>query len=310
MNKEAPAENRPKYRAGRKPTAVKVYTVNQESRYLVVENVPSIGVTKELLELFALYGTVEEYRYLDDYPCEEFTDVYWIKYRSLVESRVAKRKLDDHVFFSSPLSVRYGPEYESIQDTREKLQDRRTVVAIKTQSSSSSIPSSSTTEQRQQQLKSTNIQTRDNTINNYYTATVTSQPPLPPDPPPPPIFPQPDPNAYYNFPPQGYYPSSSQYSSYMSYKSNEPPIPGIGYIATAPPSRHKEESSNEPISSTVLNIREKIKDASSVNLPSQTNQIRSTETNIPTTSSLSSSATNTTRIDTNTSPPVKKRKRI
>ncbi|CAG8463202.1 7194_t:CDS:2, partial [Ambispora leptoticha] len=293
MNKDAPAENRPKYRAGRKPTAVKVYTVNQESKYLVVENVPSIGVTKELLELCALYGTIEEYRYLDDYPCEEFTDVYWIKYRSLAEA-------------SSPLSVRYGPEYESIQETREKLQDRRTVVAIKTQSSSSSMASPSITGQRQQQLKRTNAQTPDNTINNYYVAANSSQPPLPPDPPPPPIFPQPDPNAYYhhNNYPQNYYPSSSQYFSYMSYQSNEPPIPGIGYTTTAPIPSHKDELSNEPISSTVLNIREKIQDASSVNLPPpRTNQTQSTENNIPTISPLSSSATTA---DTNTSPPVKK----
>ncbi|CAG8591481.1 9827_t:CDS:2 [Scutellospora calospora] len=128
---DAPPE-RPKYRAGRKPTAVKIYTVNHESRYLVVENVPALGLSKELLELFSLYGTIEEYRYLDDYPCEKFTDVYWIKFQSLNEARVAKKKVDDHSFFSSYLRVRYGPEYESIEDTRQKLQDRRNVVAIKT----------------------------------------------------------------------------------------------------------------------------------------------------------------------------------
>ncbi|CAI2184690.1 5925_t:CDS:2 [Funneliformis geosporum] len=123
---------RPTYRAGRKPTAVRVYTVNQESRYLVVENVPALGLTKELLELFALYGTIEEYRYLDDYPCEEFTDVYWIKFQSLPQARAAKRKVDDHTFFSSNLRVRYGPEYETIEDTRQKLIDRRNVISIKT----------------------------------------------------------------------------------------------------------------------------------------------------------------------------------
>lgn len=37
-----------------------VYTINQESRYLLVLNVPALGITKELLELFSLYGTIEE----------------------------------------------------------------------------------------------------------------------------------------------------------------------------------------------------------------------------------------------------------
>ena len=37
-----------------------VYTINQESKYLMVIGVPSVGATKELLEQFALYGDIEE----------------------------------------------------------------------------------------------------------------------------------------------------------------------------------------------------------------------------------------------------------
>ena len=37
-----------------------VYTINLESKYLLIQGVPSVGATKELLELFALYGPVEE----------------------------------------------------------------------------------------------------------------------------------------------------------------------------------------------------------------------------------------------------------
>lgn len=37
-----------------------VYTVNQESRYLLVQNVHALGVTKDLLDLFSQYGKVEE----------------------------------------------------------------------------------------------------------------------------------------------------------------------------------------------------------------------------------------------------------
>ena len=37
-----------------------VYTVNQESRYLLVQNVHALGVTRDLMELFSLYGDIEE----------------------------------------------------------------------------------------------------------------------------------------------------------------------------------------------------------------------------------------------------------
>ncbi len=37
-----------------------VYTVNQESQYLLVQNVHALGVTQELLQLFALYGAIQE----------------------------------------------------------------------------------------------------------------------------------------------------------------------------------------------------------------------------------------------------------
>ncbi|KAJ3087405.1 RNA-binding protein 48 [Quaeritorhiza haematococci] len=94
-------------------------TLHTFSRYLVVENVPALGTTKELLELFSLYGAIEEYRHLTDVPSEPFTEVYWFKFQSLPAARVAKRKLDDYVFFANPLRVRYGPEYETVEDTRE-----------------------------------------------------------------------------------------------------------------------------------------------------------------------------------------------
>ncbi|CAH1768447.1 3563_t:CDS:2 [Entrophospora sp. SA101] len=103
MNEGLP--ERPSYRSGRKPTAVKVYTINKESKHQI----------------------------LHDYPCEEFTEVLWVKFASLPEARAAKRKVNEHIFFNSPLKVRYAPEYESVEDTREKLQERCQVIAIKTQ---------------------------------------------------------------------------------------------------------------------------------------------------------------------------------
>ena len=39
---------------------LQVYTVNQESRYLLVQNVHALGVTNDLLQLCALYGDIDE----------------------------------------------------------------------------------------------------------------------------------------------------------------------------------------------------------------------------------------------------------
>ncbi|XP_035537894.1 RNA-binding protein 48 [Morone saxatilis] len=117
--------SRPKYREGRKAKAVKVYTINLESRYLMVQGVPAIGVMTELVQLCALYGAVEEYRPLDEYPAEEFTEVYLVKFQKLTSARAAKRHMDEKGFYGGVLHVCYVPEYETVEDTRLKLQDRR-----------------------------------------------------------------------------------------------------------------------------------------------------------------------------------------
>uniref|UniRef100_A0A3P8T9E7 RNA binding motif protein 48 n=1 Tax=Amphiprion percula TaxID=161767 RepID=A0A3P8T9E7_AMPPE len=153
--------SRPKYREGRKDKAVKVYTINLESRYLMVQGVPAIGVMTELIQLCALYGVVEEYRPLDEYPAEEFTEVYLVKFQKLTSARyrmqltwfimsywqslkdllnycflfffllknmsfrAAKRHMDEKSFYGGVLHVCYVPEYETVEDTRLKLQDRR-----------------------------------------------------------------------------------------------------------------------------------------------------------------------------------------
>ena len=40
---------------------LQVYTINQESKYLLVMGVPAIRVREDLIKLFALYGDIEEY---------------------------------------------------------------------------------------------------------------------------------------------------------------------------------------------------------------------------------------------------------
>ena len=38
----------------------KVYTINLESKYILVQGVPAVGAAKEMVELFALYGAIDE----------------------------------------------------------------------------------------------------------------------------------------------------------------------------------------------------------------------------------------------------------
>ena len=70
----------------------------------------------------------QRYSLLDEYPCEPYTDVYMIKFCEIEAAKKAKSKLDNHYFFSKDLHVCYAPEYETVQDTREKLNKRRTMI--------------------------------------------------------------------------------------------------------------------------------------------------------------------------------------
>lgn len=123
--------SRAKYRDGKKDRAVKVYTINQESVYIIVTNVPAVGGTEELRNICDQYGMIDEFHALDDYPCEEFTEAYLVKYDSLPTARVAKKKLDDKSFLGSTLHVFYAPEFETPTETSIKLQERRKYVAWK-----------------------------------------------------------------------------------------------------------------------------------------------------------------------------------
>ncbi|XP_047962832.1 RNA-binding protein 48-like isoform X2 [Salvia hispanica] len=99
--------------------AVRVYTVCDESRYLIVRNVPSLGCGDELLKLFSTYGPVAEF---------------------------AKRKLDESVFLGNQIQVTYAPEYESLSDTKEKLEGRRKEVLARLNPRRSKGPSDSSRE--------------------------------------------------------------------------------------------------------------------------------------------------------------------
>jgi len=53
----------------------------------------------------------------------------------VVFHRMAKIKMDDQPFFGSQLHICCAPEFETVEETREKLQERRKVIAKKTRGS-------------------------------------------------------------------------------------------------------------------------------------------------------------------------------
>ncbi|XP_076327685.1 uncharacterized protein LOC143234304 [Tachypleus tridentatus] len=124
--------SRASYREGRKATAVKVYTINQESYYLLIFGVPAVGAAQELLYECEQFGHVNRFSPLDEYPAEEYTEVYLVMYLNLQDARNAKKRLDDRSFFGGSIHVCYAPEFESVQDTRNKLLERRKIVSAKT----------------------------------------------------------------------------------------------------------------------------------------------------------------------------------
>ena len=111
---------------------MKAYTVNDESKYLVVSGVPAIKIQEELERLCLRYGKLELLKILPDYPQEDYAEAYLVKYDSIKKARFAKVKLDGKSFFGGVLHVFYAPELETVDETREKLADRRKSIAALT----------------------------------------------------------------------------------------------------------------------------------------------------------------------------------
>ncbi|CAH8544908.1 unnamed protein product [Heterobilharzia americana] len=125
-DKIGPCFTRPAYRDGRRKTAVKVFTVADESFYLLIFGVPSLGLEQPLKERFKQYGNVESLVKIVDYPDKEiFTDVFLVKYNNLRSARFAKRSADDSSFYGGSLHVCYAPEFETVADCRLKLYECR-----------------------------------------------------------------------------------------------------------------------------------------------------------------------------------------
>ncbi|KAK4035836.1 RNA-binding protein 48 [Daphnia magna] len=123
--------NRPKYRQGRNLTATKVYSVMDESKYLLIHRVPAIAVTAELETLCQRYGSIEYLHNVPGYPADKFCEVYQVKFHTIQSARFAKRKMDDKSFYGGILHVCYAPELETLDDTRCKLLSRKQEICHK-----------------------------------------------------------------------------------------------------------------------------------------------------------------------------------
>ncbi|CAG7723651.1 unnamed protein product, partial [Allacma fusca] len=124
---EEVCQTRAVYRQGKEFTAVKVYTVNHESRYLILQNIPDLNLQEELRRLCGRFGAIQEFGPVSASkypPGTPFTAVYVVKYASTHHARYAKRKLDNRAFYGGLIHICYAPELESVLETREKLLER------------------------------------------------------------------------------------------------------------------------------------------------------------------------------------------
>ncbi|CAH2987981.1 unnamed protein product [Chilo suppressalis] len=113
------------YRQGRKLTAVKTYTVVNESNHLLIFGVPTLNLRQELKALYYKFGKLIHFNVTKEHIAEEFTETYHAAFCDIQSARQAKRFTDTKNFYGGCLHVCYAPEYESVQETRNKLLQRQ-----------------------------------------------------------------------------------------------------------------------------------------------------------------------------------------
>ncbi|EDV56404.2 RNA-binding protein 48 [Drosophila erecta] len=125
-----------KYRQGRELKAVKVYTVASESRHLLIFGVPKINLQANLKAKLQGFGKVQSCisvtsEISSKMELEAFTDVFAVKFERLEVARRAKKMLDAQQFYGGTLHISYAPERESVEELREKMQQRKNEVAFR-----------------------------------------------------------------------------------------------------------------------------------------------------------------------------------
>lgn len=143
---------RPKYRQGKKLTAVKVYTIANESIHLLVFGVPKVNLQTEIRRTFLRHGPLDFVRCVtkeigQKMELEVFTDVFHIKFKKLEHARRAKRFLDAQQFYGGVLHISYAPEYETCDEIRAKLAKRMMEVNYRLRKYQNEIEGEETAEQ-------------------------------------------------------------------------------------------------------------------------------------------------------------------
>lgn len=114
---------------------MRVYTPSLESRYLLLKNIPRLNLIKELqAEIEREYNTeVQKIWYLDDpdtFTLDEIAlgyhqqDALVLQVPSVQVAAVIKRKFPKRGFYGRKVYVQYAPEWEGVEETREKMRAR------------------------------------------------------------------------------------------------------------------------------------------------------------------------------------------
>nr|CDS26725.1 hypothetical transcript [Hymenolepis microstoma] len=125
--KVGPCLTRPPYRDGKRNKAVKVFTIADESMYLLIFGVPSIDLSNLLTEKIQQISPIQSIRKIDYPDPEAYTDTYLLKFATINFARNVKRRLDDTSFYGGILHIVYAPEYETVSECRSKIHTYRQI---------------------------------------------------------------------------------------------------------------------------------------------------------------------------------------
>ncbi|KAF9407549.1 hypothetical protein HW555_012472 [Spodoptera exigua] len=95
------------------------YSINNESKHLLVFGVPALNLRQETKALFSRFGRLQFN--LTKYPAEQFTETYHANFDDIQSARIAKKKLDTKNYYGGNLHISYAPEFETLEETRHKL---------------------------------------------------------------------------------------------------------------------------------------------------------------------------------------------
>lgn len=101
-----------------------VYSINDESKHLLVFGVPSLNLRQETKALFSRFGKLTQFN-LTKYPSEQFTETYHALFEDIHSARIAKKKLDAKNYYGGNLHICYAPELETVDETKAKVLQRQ-----------------------------------------------------------------------------------------------------------------------------------------------------------------------------------------